>query len=175
MLMRNSRAPRAAPKRRYTDVDYYVFTDAARAVLNGGSPYDRATYRYTPLMCGRRGRFWKKSPSVLAYPIVIHIIQMSFGPHRAWLVIPSVVVHPLWGKLLFAAFDIGVGWYLWKILCRRKFPSRWAGLSAAFFLLHPFAINISTRCVSDARISCRARISSHPFSPHPMPLSQWQR
>lgn len=35
---------------KYTDIDYMIVVDGARELLHGGTPFDRTTYRYTPLL-----------------------------------------------------------------------------------------------------------------------------
>src|SRR5437016_2884045 len=106
---------------KYTDVDYYVFTDAARFVSRGRSPYHRATYRYTPLL--------------------------------AWMLLPTTWPGGYWfsfGKILFAASDVVVGWMIWALLRRRRGQSEGAALAyACTWLLNPMVATISTRGSSE--------------------------
>lgn len=109
-------------KVRYTDIDYYVFHDAARYVYESlqkgtiGSPYWRETYRYTPLL--------------------------------SWLLVPNHYF--LWfhlGKLIFVAFDLFTGLIILSLV-RKCVKSRESSLPlflSSLWLLNPMVITISTR------------------------------
>ncbi|EMR10184.1 hypothetical protein PNEG_01458 [Pneumocystis murina B123] len=62
---------------KYTDVDYMVFTGAAKEVYDGKSVYNRETYRYTPLLA------WILIPNIMGVPyfgkIVFSICDMIAG------------------------------------------------------------------------------------------------
>lgn len=108
---------------KYTDVDYWVFTDAARYVSEGLSPYLRSTYRYTPLL--------------------------------AYLLLPNVTWHPIFGKLLFIASDLIIGLLIRQILYRlpssdgtdkkTKLTDSQILMYVCVWLFNPIAINVSTR------------------------------
>jgi phosphatidylinositol glycan class M len=106
---------------KYTDIDYYVFTSAARFISNGQSPYARDTYRYTPLLA------W------LVYPTV--------WPGRFWF---------SFGKILFAVGDVAAGWMMFRILKEyRKMGNESALKFASIWLLNPMVATISTRGSSE--------------------------
>ena len=57
----------------FTDIDYRIYTEAGQKVLEGESPYDRFTYRYSPLVA------WIMIPTVWFEPFgkgVFHIVDL---------------------------------------------------------------------------------------------------
>ena len=107
----------------YTDIDYLVFTDAARYVSQGLSPYERETYRYTPLLA------W--------------ILLPTAWPGAAWF---------SFGKILFAFTDIIAGWLIVLVLCSPAgggMKTDRALKYASIWLLNPMVATISTRGSSE--------------------------
>jgi GPI mannosyltransferase 1 subunit M len=107
---------------KYTDIDYLVFTDAARLVSQGQSPYDRATYRYTPLLA------WMLIPTAAPTSSLL----FSFG------------------KIIFALADLLAGWFIWVILRENHGMSvQRAGAFSTIWLWNPMVATISTRGSSE--------------------------
>lgn len=105
---------------KYTDIDYYVFTDAARFTAHGHSPYDRETYRYTPLLA------WMLLPTSWS---------------STWFSL---------GKVLFAIGDIVAGWLIVLVLrSSNKMSMERALKFASIWLLNPMVATISTRGSSE--------------------------
>ena len=65
---------------KYTDIDYKVFTDAARHVYDGGSPYLRHTYRYSPLLA------YLMIPNITCSPNVGKLIFVLFDIFAGYLI-----------------------------------------------------------------------------------------
>lgn len=112
---------------KYTDIDYLVFTDAARFTFSSpsssssSSPYERETYRYTPLLA------W------LLYPTAL----------------PGAFCFSL-GKVLFAAADLLAGYLVIRVLRRHaRMPLPRACAFASIWLLNPMVAAISTRGSSE--------------------------
>ncbi|KAH7126821.1 PIG-M-domain-containing protein [Dendryphion nanum] len=105
---------------KYTDIDYYVFTDAARFISQGQSPYARDTYRYTPLLA------W------FLYSTTWSSLWFSSG------------------KVLFAFGDVIAGWMMFRILrTYQGMPHDRALKFASIWLLNPMVATISTRGSSE--------------------------
>ncbi|GMM36352.1 glycosylphosphatidylinositol-alpha 1,4 mannosyltransferase I [Saccharomycopsis crataegensis] len=118
---------------KYTDIDYVVFTDAARYVYKyNRSPYSRETYRYTPLLA------YLLVPTAIEVPEneILELICFSFG------------------KFVFIISDLITGILILKLLDyfnRDAKKSNYKNLVlSAIWLLNPMVITISTRGSSES-------------------------
>lgn len=112
---------------KYTDIDYFVFTDAARFVSQGRSPYVRDTYRYTPLLA------WILLPTTWS---------------RQWFSS---------GKVLFALADVVAGYLIILILkSTYRLSAERALKFASIWLLNPMVATISTRGSSEGLLGVLA-------------------
>lgn len=136
---------------KYTDVDYYVFSDASRFVYQdplNGTPYDRKTYRYTPIL--------------------------------AYLLLPNFILSPMFGKIIFSIVDIIIAWLIIKIgtMYERKIQqsshkkydtlktissSSWMIVTCLSVLFNPIVFNISTRGNADQLVLLLVLLSLYYF------------
>ena len=116
---------------KYTDVDYRVFTDAARHVYEGETPYLRHTYRYSPL---------------LAYMMVPNI---AWSPNVGKLLF--VLCDVLAGYLIYNILRSDTG------LC----GDVRARLSACLWLYNPLVMNVSTRGSAESVIVSLVLLTIH--------------
>jgi GPI mannosyltransferase 1 subunit M len=115
---------------KYTDIDYEVVNDGARFMSNGGSPYERATYRYTPLLAGMLlPNIWLDSK--VFGKVIFVIFDMIIGA----------------ALYLIAQMDQKPRFSGWPIVC------------ASLWLFNPIAINVSTRGNSEAIVGSLVLVS----------------
>ncbi|TXG73612.1 hypothetical protein EZV62_002191 [Acer yangbiense] len=68
-----------------------------------------------------------------------------YSPLLAFLLIPNSIIHRSWGKFLFSALDLLVGWFIYTILKLRKVPENLCMYSVVVWLFNPFTFTIGTR------------------------------
>ena len=110
-------------------MDYLVFSDAARSVTEGHSPYDRATYRYSPLLA------ILLTPNILLHPVCGKII-FAFADLIAGFMIK---------ELISRSSNVIRGKPDRLVLSTDTCVSLW--------LFNPIVINVSTRGNAEALVS----------------------
>ena len=105
---------------KFTDLDYFVFTDGAQYVLNGESPYNRITYRYTP---------------IFAYIVIPnHLLHPMFG--KLLFIFLDIIVIFLVRKMLHTQIPY-------------KYWVRYQNVLDLALSINPFVFVLSTRGSND--------------------------
>ncbi|MED6123697.1 hypothetical protein PIB30_051614 [Stylosanthes scabra] len=68
-----------------------------------------------------------------------------YSPLLAFLLIPNSLIHRSWGKFIFSASDLLVGYFIHFILQQRKVPKKLSNYCVMTWLFNPFTFTIGTR------------------------------
>lgn len=141
----------------YTDVDYKVVTDGARHVLNGGSPFDRHTYRYTPMLA------YLAVPNLIVHKCFGKLLFSMFDI-LVGIFIRKIIVNDFYTTFVIMrtaiARQIGAG--AQRSIDRIVFPKKYekiAEQSALIWLYNPLTMVIATRGNGDSITSLLVLIS----------------
>ena len=117
-----------------------VFTDAARHMNEGGSPYARSTYRYTPILA------FLLIPNVTLTPLFGKFLFSAF----------DVVA----GQLIYAFVKDSLRSALGGVGGRGEAKARMAAMA---WLYNPLVIGVSTRGSAEAVICALVLVTLHLF------------
>lgn len=133
---------------RYTDIDYLVFSDAASLMASGKSPFQRSTYRYSPLLA------FLLIPNSILHPSWGKFIFSASGTVKifTWLIF-IFYFRKVWNSFSFShkclvdgkIADLLVGLFIRTILKLRGVPENLCTVSVIVWLFNPFTFTIGTR------------------------------
>lgn len=165
---------------KFTDVDYWVFSDAAKALLAGVSPYSRSTYRYTPLLAAllvpnHLYEGWGKilfagADLVAGYLLYCFLLRVTSAVRAArltallWLLNPMTFTISTRGNCesLMSCLVLGA---LYMVTARRLMAGGLLYGLAVHFKLYPVIYGVAILSYLGTGRSIRAVDASPPMSP----------
>ena len=126
---------------RFTDVDYYVFSDAARFVTQGQSPFRRPTYRYSPLIA------FLLTPNVYLWQDFGKVLFAACDLIAGWLIYDIVMLQDA------AKYD-GAPQSRRRTSAGGFSKHQRALLAACFWLFNPLVASVSVRGNAESVLSC---------------------
>lgn len=165
----------------YTDIDYLVFSDAAALMASNRSPYDRATYRYSPLLAlllipnsflhSCWGKLLFSAADLLVGHLIYYILRLRGVPEKqcticvtAWLFNPFTFTIATRGN----CEPVVCAMILWILICLMRGhvfeAAAWYGL-VVHFRIYPIIYALPILIVLDSKY----------FDPYKSPcLTSWK-
>lgn len=132
----------------YTDIDYFVFTDASKLVSLGLSPFERSTYRYTPLLS------WIMVPTSYKY-------FFSFG--KIVFIICDLITGYIILKSVNYNYLLSLIWLFNPMVITISTRGSSESLLTCFILLSIYALNKSKIIISGLLMGLSIHLKIYPF------------